>query len=266
MSSDEEISTPKTIDKPAGKSQLLYGRDQLRAILEALGQLHLDGNPLVLHEVIRRSQEHDLPLPKWAATALMQQEVALLNDKKHGKMGRYEQSLKPWVRQKTYSSIMAWLKDERRYSGMPRSVIERWYNGEILHRDEKSNLTKSRRALDLSVEALAGTFASTSQSQLKETVYKDPLKIQLSALISNFDGNSNPNDSEPDDLDDPKYIESVFREKLGEKWVYDEWEVEAKVGLLSDFFGPPGPPPPNIQAELDKLDNAQLDGGVFSEK
>jgi hypothetical protein len=268
MVPDEETAEENNISEPANTSFLLYGPDQNRAVLEALGQLHAAGNPLVLHEAIRRSQEYGLPLPEWAATALMDQEVTLLNDPKRGKMGRYKQSLKPHVRRRTYFSIMSWLKDARRYRGMPRSIIEKWYAGDIQHQDKKSSLTKSQRAFELALQALDGTFASCKEHNLRETIYEDPHKPQLKKIISGIHTFSDADSLEPDEGRGQKELKNLLREELFELTICDEWEIEGQVGLLKDFFGSPGAPPPHIKNQLDELDKS--DGpseieGIFSE-
>lgn len=203
--------------------KFFQGKDQQKQILEELGIIyHKMGNPLALHEVIKRAQSYQLPLPVWAAEALMKQEIDHLNDPKRGKLGRYRQKLKPYLRHKTYHSIMAWLKDARFYRSMPRSVIQRWFDGDLSHASSFGKPKFRERALEIAQVALAPTFAECKIATLEKALEKDPL-----AEI-------------PEDRRD--FLRSLI--------VLEEWEGMDKVLLLGGFFGPPGPPPESIELEL----------------
>lgn len=231
---------------PPSKGPLLHGKDQLRAILEQLRQPHERGNPFALFETVHLSEKWQLPLPTWAVEAVKNTIIAHLTGGSVGKVGnsnisigRYKQNLKPVIRSRTYRSIMAWSKQPVFYKSMPMSVIQKWYSKEIFH-----NNVNSAKAVELSVEALKGTFAECSANTLIDEQYYNPL-TKLKKKIRNLqDPEEDKGKPTRETLDQ---IRDYFSDATG---VYD-WSTDATDEILSmlDFFGPPpGDPPPHVRA------------------
>ena len=215
------------------KPHLLYGDDQLRAIMVELHSDHIKENPFALHEVLDRSQEYQLPLPDWAVDALKSLIADYLTGKPPGKIGkdnsrigRFRKKVIVEVRWQTYQSIMAWMRDPRLYKAMPRSIIQRWFKAEIQHKPNSAE-----RAVDLSVEALAPTFASCTASTLLEARYYDPQAKY------------------PDEVRDYVWRKMIVRD-LGV-------EETSWVGQYIDYFGPCTPPPPHVEEILKLWDEPQ---------
>jgi len=223
------------------KGPLLYGKDQQRAILEQLRRPHEKGNPFALFKTLHLAQKWQLTLPMWATEASQDIIVAFMSGEATGKRNTplrlYRERLKPWIRARTYQSIMSWKMEPLFYKSMPTSVIEKWYRKEIFPND-----VTSAKAAELSLEALSDTFAECEADTIEKQKYYDP----LADLAREIEDLRDPEDENK--KHSKENLDQVRDHFSGSTGLYD-WSIEATdklIGILVFFGPPPGDPPQHV--------------------